>query len=84
LQRGGSPTTLDRLLALRFGAAAVLFVEGKVFDHMVALKDSQMVAVPIAEAIKRRKKVDLDSDKVMTGRDIGICFGDRDIRSESE
>jgi phosphofructokinase-like protein len=84
LQRGGSPTTFDRLLALRFGAAAVRFVEGKVFDHMVALKDSQMVAVPIAEAIKRRKKVDLDSDKVMTGRDIGICFGDRDIRSESE
>lgn len=84
LQRGGSPTNFDRLLALRFGAAAVRLVEGKVFDHMVALKDSQMVAVPIAEAIKRRKKVDIDSDKVMTGRDIGICFGDRDIRSESE
>ncbi|MCP4341789.1 MAG: 6-phosphofructokinase [Desulfobulbaceae bacterium] len=84
LQRGGSPTNFDRLLALRFGAAAVRLVEGKVFDHMVALKDSQMVAVPIAEAIKRRKKVDLDSDKVMTGRDIGICFGDRDTRSESE
>jgi phosphofructokinase-like protein len=84
LQRGGSPTNFDRLLALRFGAAAVRLVQGKVFDHMVALKDSQMVAVPIAEAIKRRKKVDLDSDKVMTGRDIGICFGDRDIRSESE
>lgn len=83
LQRGGSPTNFDRLLALRFGAAAVRLVEGKVFDHMVALKDSQMVAVPIAEAIKRRKKVDLDSDKVMTGRDIGICFGDRDTRSES-
>jgi phosphofructokinase-like protein len=84
LQRGGSPTNFDRLLALRFGAAAVRLVEGKVFDHMVALKDSQMVAVPIAEAIKRRKKVDIDSDKVMTGRDIGICFGDRDVRSESE
>ena len=84
LQRGGSPTTFDRLLALRFGAAAVRLVEGKVFDHMVALKDSQMVAVPIAEAIKMRKKVDLSSDKVMTARDIGICFGDKDIRSEVE
>lgn len=81
LQRGGSPTTFDRLLALRFGAAAVRLVEGKVFDHMVALKDSQMVAVPIAEAIKMRKKVDLDSDKVLTARDIGICLGDKDIRS---
>ena len=80
LQRGGSPTTFDRLLALRFGAAAVRLVEGKVFDHMVALSDSQMVAVPIAEAIKMRKKVDLSSDKVLTARDIGICLGDKDTR----
>ena len=78
LQRGGSPTTFDRLLALRFGAAAVRLVEEKVFDHMVALSDSKMVAVPIAEAIKMRKKVDLTSDKVQTARDIGICLGDVD------
>ncbi len=84
LQRGGSPTTFDRLLALRFGAAAVRLAEEKIFDHMVALKDSQMVAVPIAEAIKMRKKVDLSSDKVLTARDIGICFGDRDISGERE
>ncbi len=84
LQRGGSPTTFDRLLALRFGAAAVRLAEEKIFDHMVALKDSQMVAVPIAEAIKRRKKVDLDSDKVLTARDIGICFGDKKSPGELE
>lgn len=84
LQRGGSPTTFDRLLALRFGAAAVRFVEEKVFDHMVALQNSEMVAVPIADAIKTRKKVDLDSDKVQTARDIGVCFGDKDIRKETK
>lgn len=78
LQRGGSPTTFDRLLALRFGAAAVRLAEEKVFDHMVAVKASQMVPVPIAQAIRSRKKVDLDSDKVRTARDIGICFGDRE------
>ena len=82
LQRGGSPTTFDRLLALRFGAAAVRLVESKVFDHMVALSDSGMIAVPIAEAIKNRKKVDLNSDKVMTARDIGICLGDKDAWQE--
>ena len=82
LQRGGSPTTFDRLLALRFGAAAVRLVENKVFDHMVALSDGGMVAVPIAEAIKNRKKVDLNSDKVMTARDIGICLGDKDVWQE--
>ncbi len=78
LQRGGSPTTFDRLLALRFGAAAVRLVEERVFDHMVALKNSIMVPVPIADAIKTRKKVDLTSDKIMTARDIGICLGDKD------
>ncbi|MGA7277630.1 MAG: 6-phosphofructokinase [Desulfocapsaceae bacterium] len=76
LQRGGSPTTFDRLLALRFGAAAVRLVEEETYDHMVALVSSQMQAVPIAKAIKGRKKVDLDSDKMLTARDIGICFGD--------
>jgi phosphofructokinase-like protein len=76
LQRGGSPTTFDRLLALRFGAAAVRLVEEETFDHMVALDSSRMTAVPIAEAIKNRKKVDLNSDKILTARDIGICFGD--------
>lgn len=76
LQRGGSPTTFDRLLALRFGAAAVRLVEEGAFDKMVALIDSGMRAVPIAEAIKSRKKVDLASDKVKTAREIGICLGE--------
>lgn len=76
LQRGGSPTTFDRLLALRFGAAAVRLVEEGTFDHMVALVDSGMGAVPIEDAIKSRKKVDLTSDKILTARDIGICLGD--------
>jgi 6-phosphofructokinase 1 len=76
LQRGGGPTTFDRLLALRFGAAAVRMAEQKLFDHMVALATPDMVPVPLADAIRERKKVPLDSDKIFTGRDIGICFGD--------
>lgn len=76
LQRGGSPTTFDRLLALRFGTAAVRLAEQGIYGQMVALVSSQMKAVPIAEAIKSRKKVDLDNDKVLTARDIGICLGD--------
>lgn len=76
LQRGGSPTTFDRLLALRFGAAAVRMVEAGIFGHMVALSASSMVPVPLVDAIKSRKKVDLTSDKVLTARDIGICLGD--------
>ncbi len=76
LQRGGSPTTFDRLLALRFGTAAVRLVEDGNFGQMVALASSKMEAVPIAEAVRSRKKVDLNSDKILTARDIGICLGD--------
>ncbi len=75
LQRGGSPTTFDRLLALRFGAAAVRMVENGEFGQMVALSGSRMVPVPLSEAIKSRKKVNLQSDKVLTALDIGICIG---------
>lgn len=76
LQRGGSPTTFDRLLALRFGTAAVRLVEDGIYGHMVALSSSKMEAVPISDAIQSRKKVDLTNDKVLTARNIGICLGD--------
>ena len=76
LQRGGSPTTFDRLLALRFGAAAVRMAEEGSFDQMVALVAGDMVKVPLSEAVKGRKHVPLDNDKILTAREIGICMGD--------
>ena len=76
LQRGGSPTTFDRLLALRFGAAAVRMVDEGLFGHMVALVNGEMQKVTLEEATRRRKKVDLNDDKILTAREIGICLGD--------
>ncbi len=76
LQRGGSPTTFDRLLALRFGAAAVRMVEEGLFGHMVALANGEMQKVTLEEATRKRKKVDVHDDKVLTAREIGICLGD--------
>lgn len=76
LQRGGGPTALDRLMATRFGAAAVRLVEKKDFGKMVALQQSQVVAVPIKEAISKRKIVPIQSDTIQTARDLGISFGD--------
>ncbi len=76
LQRGGAPTTFDRLLSLRFGAAAVRFIaEGK-FGTMVALHSSKIHAVPINEAIGQMNSVPLDSDIIQTARSLGISFGD--------
>ena len=76
LQRGGSPTHRDRLLALRFGAAAVRMVEQGKFGHIVAYHPPHMVPVPMEEAIATMKTVPLDSDTVQTARDLGICLGD--------
>jgi 6-phosphofructokinase 1 len=76
LQRGGSPTTFDRLLSLRFGAAAVrMIAEGK-FGTMVALDPPVVSAIPLEEVIGKTKCVPLNSDTIQTARDIGICFGD--------
>ncbi len=76
LQRGGSPTTFDRRLSLRFGAAAVRAIEAGKFDHMVALQSPDIVLVPLEEALSIQKRVQVDGDTVLTGRDLGICFGD--------
>jgi ATP-dependent phosphofructokinase / diphosphate-dependent phosphofructokinase len=76
LQRGGSPTTVDRLLGLRFGAAAVrLIAEGK-FGSMVALRPPVITAIPIEEALATPRRVPLDSDTIATARDLGVSLGD--------
>jgi ATP-dependent phosphofructokinase / diphosphate-dependent phosphofructokinase len=76
LQRGGSPSAYDRLLALRFGTAAVRLVEQGSFGCMVALDPPDVHAVPLAEAISKTKFVPLDGDIVQTARAMGICLGD--------
>ena len=76
LQRGGAPTTLDRILGTRFGVKAVeLIAEGK-FGHMVSYLDYQVLSVLIAEAVHRIKLVQPDSQMVQTCRHVGISFGD--------
>ncbi|MDP3111580.1 MAG: ATP-dependent 6-phosphofructokinase [Thermodesulfovibrionales bacterium] len=76
LQRGGSPTTFDRLISLRFGAAAVRMVEAKNFGTMVSLEPPEMKAVPLEDVIGNIKRVPVNSDSIKTAREIGISFGD--------
>jgi len=76
LQRGGSPTTSDRLLALRFGAAAIRIVAERQFGMMVAFQPPGIVAIPLEQAIAQPRRVPLDSDTITTARDLGISFGD--------
>lgn len=76
LQRGGAPTTLDRILGTRFGVKAVeLIAEGK-FGQMVSYQNYQTLSVPIADAVHRIKVVSPESQMVQTCRAVGISFGD--------
>lgn len=76
LQRGGMPTGYDRLLATRFGGAAVRAVAEEKWGHMVALQSPHIVTVPIEEVLKEQKRVDANHDVVLTARATGISFGD--------
>ena len=76
LQRGGGPTTFDRMLALRFGAAAVRLVAERQFGMMVGLQPPRIVPVPLEQALANPRRVPLDSDSIATARDLGISFGD--------
>lgn len=76
LQRGGSPTAYDRLIALRFGAAAVQIVADGCFGCMVALDPPEVRAIPLSEVARDRKLVPTDGDVVLTARALGVSFGD--------
>src|SRR5690606_17993004 len=76
LQRGGSPTTFDRLLALRFGSAAVRAIAEGDFNTMVAYHPPTVDRVPLFEVLGRMRPVPLDSGVIMTARNLGIAFGD--------
>jgi 6-phosphofructokinase 1 len=76
LLRGGSPTSFDRLIALRFGAAAVRGLAEGQSGVMVALDPPTVRYVPLKKVAGRMKQVPLNSDTMLTGRELGICFGD--------
>jgi ATP-dependent phosphofructokinase / diphosphate-dependent phosphofructokinase len=76
IQRGGSPTPFDRILATRFGVAAVELIAKRDFGKMVCLRSERVEAVPIADAVGMMKAVNPDGELARTARAIGICFGD--------
>jgi ATP-dependent phosphofructokinase / diphosphate-dependent phosphofructokinase len=76
LQRGGPPTTWDRILATRFGVKAVQLANEGHFGSMVSYQNYQAHHVPIAEAVNRLKLVPPNGELVQTARDVDISFGD--------
>jgi phosphofructokinase-like protein len=76
IQRGGEPIASDRNLSLRFGAAAVRCIHEGNLGTMVALQGHTVRAVPLGEAVSQTKQVPMDSDLLVTARQLGISFGD--------
>jgi 6-phosphofructokinase 1 len=76
LQRGGTPTAYDRVLATRFGARAVELARRGDFGKMVASHPPDIVPVSMSEVVGRTKTVPLTHDLIQTARAIGMSFGD--------
>ena len=77
IQRGGSPTPFDRVLATRFGYQAAQLVEAGQFGRMVALQGDVVTSVPIAEVAGKNRLVPPDHELVRAARGIGVSLGDR-------
>ena len=76
LQRGGTPTAYDRILATQFGVKAFEMVLNEEYGKMVAYRHPNIISVPFKEAIDRPNFVDPNCDMVKTAKGVGISFGD--------
>jgi 6-phosphofructokinase 1 len=76
LQRGGSPTALDRILGLRFGVKAVQLIKDGNFGRMVSYQQYHVGDVSIQDAVMQLRLVTKDSEIVDAARSVGTCFGD--------
>ncbi len=76
LQRGGGPTTFDRVLATQYGSHAVRLLIEKRFGEMVCYEPPKITSVPIIEAVNVLRTVDPNSSAVQSARALGVSFGD--------
>jgi phosphofructokinase-like protein len=77
LQRGGAPTTFDRVLATQYGAHAVRLIVEERFGEMVCYHPPEIESVPIIDAVNQLRQVDPNGSAVRAARALGISFGDR-------
>jgi 6-phosphofructokinase 1 len=77
LQRGGTPSAADRLLATRLGTACADLIEQETYGVMVAARGEDAVAVPLEEVAGKKKLVPPDHPWIRSARLVGTCLGDR-------
>ena len=76
LQRGGTPSPYDRILATQYGTEAAHFLARGDFGKLVALQNKQIVGVPLEEIAGKVKYVPTDSSIIQTARELGTGLGD--------
>ena len=76
IQRGGTPSPVDRLLATRYGSLAAELIANEKYNCMVAINNDKMMSIPLAEVGGKVKKVPPDHPLIKIGRQMGTCFGD--------
>jgi len=76
VQRGGTPCAADRVLATRFGHAAVDLLAAGEFNRMIVVQHGEMNSVPIESVANQQRLVPADCELVRTARSVGTCFGD--------
>ena len=76
VQRGGTPSAMDRLLATRLGTACADLIEQRTFGVMVAARGDGAVAVPLDQVAGKRKPVPPDHPWIAAARAVGTCLGD--------
>ena len=76
LQRGGTPSATDRLLATTLGSACIDFIEQGIFGVMVAAKGDGAVAVPLEDIVGKRHVVPVDHPWITAARRVNTCLGD--------
>jgi 6-phosphofructokinase len=75
LQRGGTPSAVDRLLATQLGTACVEMINSETYGVMMAIKGNKVEAVPLEEVVGKRKMIPLDHDWVEAAKNVGISLG---------
>jgi ATP-dependent phosphofructokinase / diphosphate-dependent phosphofructokinase len=77
LQRGGTPTPFDRILATRLGARAVDMLVNRTFGHMVGVRGNSLVEVPLSVVADGQRRIEPDEPLLQSARSVGASFGDK-------
>ncbi len=79
IQRGGSPSPMDRILATRYGAYAAELISNGEFGTMVSLRNNEIISVPLEEVGGKLRLVEPTDRMIKKATGLGICLGRKSL-----